>query len=156
MAISPHTHKHLIAPQNAKSPQLTHRYACFILVLLLLTSLAAGARTFANPVKATVASRIQEVQQLKHGRPIARELAGNQKHTYKIAVSAGQFLHIVVEQLGIDVVVTLYDPNGKKVAEVDSPNGTQGPEPLMIIAEASGVYQLEIRSLEQAAPAGRY
>src|SRR5437773_489133 len=98
MAISPHPHEHLILPQNAKSPRLTYRFACFILVLFLLTSLADGNCGFGNTVKATAMSKPQDENKLEQGKPIARELAGNQTHTYQIIVSAGQFLHVVVEQ----------------------------------------------------------
>jgi CHAT domain-containing protein/Tfp pilus assembly protein PilF len=156
MAISPHTHEQRLPPQNAKSPRLTYRFACFVLVLFLFPSLADGNRGFGNSVKATATSKPQDENKLEQGRPIARELAGNQTHTYQIRVAAGQFLHVVVEQLGIDAVVTLYDANGKKVAEIDSPNGTQGPEPLILIAQVSGDYRLEIHSLEQKAAQGRY
>jgi hypothetical protein len=54
------------------------------------------------------------------------------------------------------VVVTLFRPDGEKLKEVDSPNGTQGPEPVSFIVEASGNYRLEVRALEKDAPAGRY
>ena len=146
-------------PQKAKSPRPTYRFACFILVLFPLTLLVGGNRPFGNAFNATAASRIQEVHSLEQGKPIARELAGNQTHSYQITASAGQLLHVVVEQQGIDVVVVLYDPNRKKIAEVDSPNGNQGPESLILIVEASGDYRLEIHSLEENAapgPTNRY
>ena len=63
---------------------------------------------------------------------------------------------MVVEQKGIDVVVALFDSENKKLAEVDSPNGDQGAEPLFLIIEKAGNYRLEIRSLEKSAPLGRY
>jgi hypothetical protein len=44
-----------------------------------------------------------------------RELAGDQSHAYQIALAAGQYLHVVAEQRGIDVVVTLFGPDGKKL-----------------------------------------
>ena len=40
--------------------------------------------------------------------------------------------------------------------EVDSPNGTQGTEPVSFVAKSSGSYHLEVRSLEKEAAAGRY
>lgn len=55
----------------------------------------------------------------------------------------------------MDVVVAVYAPEGKKLKEVDSPNGTQGPEPVVLIAETAGAYRLEVRSLEKGA-AGKY
>ncbi len=100
--------------------------------------------------------RQQEDVELTLGKPIERNLAGNEAHSYKIVLAANQYLHVVVEQRGIDVVVALFAPDGKKIAEVDSPNGTQGEEPVSIVAETAGNYRLEVRSLEPKAPAGRY
>jgi hypothetical protein len=54
-------------------------------------------------------------------------------------------LHIVVEQKGINVVVALF-----------APDGSAGPEPISIIAEAAGSYKLEVSSLEAKAEAGHY
>ena len=45
---------------------------------------------------------------LEPGKPVERELAGGQSHSYSIALTAGQYLHVVVDQRGIDVVVTLF------------------------------------------------
>lgn len=41
-----------------------------------------------------------------------------------------------------DVVVTVFDPAGKKPADIDSPNGAEGPEPVAIEATSSGPYIL--------------
>ena len=49
---------------------------------------------------------------LEAAKPIERELAGGREHYYKIALEAGQYLHLVVGQRGIDVVVTLFGPYG--------------------------------------------
>lgn len=98
----------------------------------------------------------KDASALEAGHPVERELVGGQSHSYRIALTAGQFLHVVVEQRGIDVVVTLFAPSGEKVAEVDSPNGSNGPEPIFWITEAAGEYLLEVRSLEAGAAAGRY
>jgi tetratricopeptide (TPR) repeat protein len=97
-----------------------------------------------------------QVRQLEAGRPIERELSGGQSHSYRITMAAGQYLHLVVDQRGIDVVVVLLAPDGEKRSEVDSPNGTAGPEVVSAIAEAAGVYRIEVRALGEAAGAGRY
>jgi hypothetical protein len=54
------------------------------------------------------------------------------------------------------VLVALFASDGKKLSEVDSPNGTEGPETLSAIAEVSGAYRIEVRSLDKAAQSGRY
>jgi CHAT domain-containing protein len=97
----------------------------------------------------------QEVRTLELGKTVERELAGEQVHNYLIELAANDFLHVIVEQHGVDVVVTVYAPDGKKLKEVDSPNGTEGPEPVLLIAETAGAYRLEVRSLEKGA-AGKY
>jgi CHAT domain-containing protein/Flp pilus assembly protein TadD len=95
-------------------------------------------------------------RQIEAGKPIEREMAGGQKHHYKIALEAGQYLRLVVDQRGIDVVVTLFGPDDKRIFKIDSPNGDQGPEGVFVIAEAPGTYRLEAQSLYKNAPAGRY
>src|SRR5208282_5536124 len=63
---------------------------------------------------------------LEPGKPLERELKGGEKHTYEIHAETRQFLHAEVEQLGIDVALTLYAPDGKPIASMDSPNGNFG------------------------------
>jgi tetratricopeptide (TPR) repeat protein len=98
----------------------------------------------------------QASQRLEQGKPIERELKGGDVHAYSIPLTAGQFCDLIVEQRGIDVVVTLSGPDGKQVMEVDSPNGTQGTEPVSFVAKSSGSYRLEVRSLEKEAATARY
>jgi len=95
-------------------------------------------------------------QKLELGKPIERELAGGQSHSYEIVLNSGEYVHVVIDQRGIDVVVTLFAPDGKQIAEVDSPNGTQGVEPVFAIATITGIHRLEVRSLEKSAATGRY
>ncbi|MBI4851749.1 MAG: tetratricopeptide repeat protein, partial [Acidobacteria bacterium] len=94
--------------------------------------------------------------QLQVNKVIERELAGGDLHSYTIKLEANQYLNAVVEQKGIDIVATLYSPNGEKVYEVDSPNGTEGEEPVYFISQTAGNYRLEVRSLEKQAKAGNY
>jgi CHAT domain-containing protein/Tfp pilus assembly protein PilF len=100
--------------------------------------------------------RTEVVGTLKQGLPLEAELGGGQSRSYQLALEAGQFVRIVVEQRGIDLVAALYAPDGKKVVEVDSPYGAEGPEPIFWVAESAGAYRVELRSPETGAPAGRY
>jgi CHAT domain-containing protein/Tfp pilus assembly protein PilF len=138
------------------------------LLLILLLSSAHGLATTASadtcaklclPIVGTFQRQhqgSQDVRPLERGKPIDRELAGNQANTYSIAIRARQYLKIVVDQHGINVVVTLFSPDGDTLASVDSPNGTEGPEPVSFVTEVSGRYRLEVRSLDSTAAAGRY
>src|SRR5439155_756357 len=82
----------------------------------------------------------QESISLEPGKPIERELSGGQSHSYKITMISGQYLHIVVEQRGIDVAVALFTPDDKKIGDVDSERATVGVETVFAIAEAAGAY----------------
>lgn len=100
--------------------------------------------------------RDQKPQHLEIGKPLERSLKGGESHYYAITLTTGQFLSIAVEQKGIDVVLRLFEPNDRKVDEVDSPNGAQGLEIISEVAQVSGVYRLEVSSLENTAPTGVY
>ncbi len=78
--------------------------------------------------------------------PITRSISGGQQHAYSIALEENQYLHLVVNQVKIDVVVTLFSPGGQEIILVDSPNGRDGPEPVMVVAPASGDHRMEVRS----------
>lgn len=98
----------------------------------------------------------QEVQPLEKGKPIENDLKGGDVHAYSVRVEVGEFLDATVEQRGIDVVVRVFAPGGAMVAEVDSPNGTSGPEPIGLAVKVAGIYRIEVASVEKGAAPGRY
>jgi CHAT domain-containing protein len=65
-------------------------------------------------------------------------------HRYEIELRSGQYLQLMVEQRGVDVVQTLLDPDGHTVLETDSPSGRDGPDPLAVIAPVTGIYSLKL------------
>jgi len=93
---------------------------------------------------------------LRPGEPVSATLGGGQSHEYLISLQAGDYLEAVVMQKGVDVVVRLFAPNGNRIFEGDSPNGTQGPEPVYGVAGETGGYRLEVAALDPKAPAGAY
>ena len=99
---------------------------------------------------------VTETRPLSLGIPMERELTGGQAYSYQISLLAEQYLHIIIEQRGIDVGVTLIAPDGKKLIEVDSPNGSSGEEILAWVTEAAGNYRIEVRSLEKDVAPGKY
>ncbi|MGH9752918.1 MAG: tetratricopeptide repeat protein [Blastocatellia bacterium] len=93
---------------------------------------------------------------LEPGRTIKRELADGQRHTYRINLGADQFLRVIVEQDGIDVVVRLSGPDGKQIMEFDSESRPRGQEPAALVAEAAGEHRLTVEPTQKEAAAGRY
>ena len=98
----------------------------FHLVLSLLLSSSLLGVQFANGQAGPTS--------LQPGTPIERTLAAGQSHTYNISLEQDQFLHLVVDQRGIDVVVRAFSPAGRQLGEFDTPNGVSGPEDVTLIA----------------------
>jgi len=119
------------------------------ILLLLPLSLLFHAERLSAQTNATV---------LQPGTPIERTLAAGQTHSYNVSLEQDQLLQLVVDQRGIDVVVRVFSPTGRTLGEFDSPNGTNGPENLTVIADANGMYRVDIAPLGQNEDlrAGRY
>ena len=98
----------------------------------------------------------QEVTTLESGKPIERELAGGQKHSYQIVLSAGQYVMVTVEQRGIDVSVRLFGVDGKPLADFDAEMRLNGTEKIEFIANSAGNYRFDIEPRYKLLPSGKY
>jgi len=67
----------------------------------------------------------KDVRWLEEGKPIERELSGGESHSYQLNITTGQYARVIIEQKGIDVVVSVFGPDGKLITAVDNPNGSQ-------------------------------
>jgi CubicO group peptidase (beta-lactamase class C family) len=66
--------------------------------------------------------------------------------TYHIDLEEGTFVFGEANQLTVDVVVTIFDPEGEKVSSFDSP--ARGPEMFHFDTESSGRYKIEVEPFE--------
>lgn len=135
--------------------------ATFCLMVLLGAGHVASSRSPLHLTQTQMAMvqavrQAAELESLEVGQLILRDLKGGQSHSYEISIAAGQFAYVVVNQKGIDVVVKLFAPDGRLITEVDSLNGRLGPEPVYVIAETTGIYRLEVASLNKDVPPGKY
>jgi CHAT domain-containing protein/Tfp pilus assembly protein PilF len=87
---------------------------------------------------------------------VARELKGGETHSFRISLTSGQFLYALVEQKDIDVMTSVFGPDGKQLTESNSPNDRWGTEPVLLVAATAGEYRVDVRSSNNKAPAGRY
>src|SRR6185503_4791938 len=94
--------------------------------------------------------------ELVAGRPIARELALGQSHTYRIAAEAGDFVQVTVEQQGLDVAATLVGSDGREVVSVDAMDDEFRPEVVVAIVETAGSYEVRVQPAPGARTGGRY
>jgi CHAT domain-containing protein/tetratricopeptide (TPR) repeat protein len=152
----------LISTSQVRGPLLSA--VSLVMVNLLVWNQAPAAEwpppdsppAHASDAKRGAAQSAEESHSLEPGKPIERELSGGRSHFYKITMTSGQYLQVVVRQRGIDALVALFTPEGKKIDEVDSEQATEGAETISAIAEASGAYKIEVRSAEKTAQTGRY
>lgn len=99
---------------------------------------------------------VQQVTTLEPGKPVERELAGGQKHSYKITPAEGQYVSVLVEQRGVDVSVKVSETNGRKILRFDAEVRSRGQEKAEWVAETSGGYKLSVENNLTSGPAGRY
>ena len=88
----------------------------------------------------------QEASALLPGKTIKQEIAGGKRHLYQVKLSSGQFARIVFEGQDSNFAIALSAPSHRKILDLD---GQQfRPTPISFITDSSGIYTLEIRSLE--------
>lgn len=90
------------------------------------------------------------------GKTVEQTLAGGEIHVYQISLKAGEYLKLIVNQRGIDVLLRLYNPLGVMLIETDSLNATQGLEAVSAIAEREETFRIEVASTTKGVMAGRY
>src|SRR5512136_3079788 len=86
----------------------------------------------------------QESTKLTPGLIQERPLAPGEQHVYTISLDLGAAILGEAEQHGIDLVIDEFGPDGKLIWTVDSPNGTEGSEPIDLTAFTPGAYKLVI------------
>jgi CHAT domain-containing protein/Tfp pilus assembly protein PilF len=87
-------------------------------------------------------------------KPIRQEIAPGMSHTYQIALSAGQFLQVFLETRDARLSMALLSPDHRRIYDANSRRFK--PTPLSLIAETSGIYILEVQSLEAEGEAAPY
>ena len=129
------------------------RYAALVVSLLLIGYLAST--TVTSQPEATEQNRPQAQQSLEVGQIIEKTISGGQSDSFTLEGKENQYLHLVVAQQGVDVVLSLFEPDGTKLGEFDDVERF-GPETIVGVMGPPGRYRLEVRPVAQDAPAGKY
>jgi CHAT domain-containing protein/Tfp pilus assembly protein PilF len=136
------------------------RRCLIILASLLISALMSVSNSAQSPtpqsVPTSASSRAGDLTLLEIGKTIQRELRAVDRHSYQVNLRAEEFLHVVVEQRGIDVGVVIFGPSGEQITEVDGRNAVEGHERVLFITVVPGNYLLEIYSSDKQAPTGWY
>lgn len=147
--------------QSCSRRKLLLRLLCCALCLTsclitVLTTLAIRGLAFAEGadivvLRSVLLQQARSQGRLQPGKPVEGFLPGGETHAYQIDLSEGQFLYVIVEQRGIDVLVTLQGPDGKRLVEVNAPDSLRIPESIWHVSELAGTYEVLVRSLEKGA-----
>jgi tetratricopeptide (TPR) repeat protein/CHAT domain-containing protein len=132
--------------------------ALFVRLLALVLALLAALPESVSQTTAQSEDCIETPDSritLAPGQSFTRQLTRKQKHVYQLTLAPKQYVHVIVEQRGIDIVARLLDPNRKLLIERDSPNGKFGPEAVSTVAEEAGTYYVEICA-DKTQPPGEY
>lgn len=122
------------------------RFTLSAAVLLLLAARASGQAVAA-----------QDCQPLPPGAPAAeRQIGGGEKHCFKVELKPDEFFQARAEQKGVNLLLRLLDAGGREVAQMNSPNGKEGPEVLTYVAASAGAYTLEVGPLGAQDGSGAY
>ena len=93
---------------------------------------------------------------LSAGYKVERTIAAKEVHTYTADLTVGAAMIANAEQEGIDIAIDVYDPDGQWVTTLDSPNGSNGPEPIRVTAFMTGMYRFAVKALDASAAPGKY
>lgn len=110
-------------------------YLFVCLTLLLITSSLLGQTT----EKSSTA--------LQMNTPLQGQLAKKEGQSYKVSTQEGNFVYGFVNQLTVDVVVTIFDPKGKQLAVFDDP--ARGAEHFQFEAKATGDFVVKVSPFKE-------
>ncbi len=108
------------------------------------------------PVFTCISQTPARQTELLKGKKITATLKAGEKHKYTISLDKRQFVYASLIQNGIDLTIAVYDPDGKKLGEFDSPNGKNGPEPVVFNSDKKGSYVLEVYQTDKEETGGSY
>ncbi len=83
-------------------------------------------------------------------------LAGGEEATFELDLAGGRPWRVIVDQEGIDLVVSLLPAGGGELLTVDSPFGRHGPETLVVVPAVSGPHVLRLRPAAAQAVRGGF
>jgi CubicO group peptidase (beta-lactamase class C family) len=92
---------------------------------------------------------------LELGQTLERELAPSDTHAYTVRSTGEQFVLVAVDQLGIDVVVQLIDPDGAVLQEIDADSPWE-MEALVFTTRAAGEHVVRVQAFDPEASPGPY
>jgi CHAT domain-containing protein len=131
----------------------------FGIILFLLFFQVAAASSYkaknAYPLPFT-SPKIIPTEDLIPNKIYTRKLKGGEKHVFSISGEEGKYLHLVIEQKGIDVMIVIKGANGEIMKKVDRPSGSYGRETVTFFVPKTDTFEIEISTWLTEAVVGTY
>ena len=149
----------LVGGQKPAKPAVLARTLCVLIPILLLfawTMRTVRAQLHLVGLQENAGrgtKQIRDVIHLQPYRPMVNYLEPGVEQSYVVTVEKGQYLRVVVRQLGMEVLVTLLSPDGGLVEDAESSSDELTLECLGMV---SGNYRLVVRGLKKSTASGRY
>ena len=96
----------------------------------------------------------ERIPYLTPDKPIQQKIAPGKSTLYQIELASGQFFQLFLETLDDHISMAVFNPDHRKIYDVNS--RPFKPISLSLIAEVSGIYTLELQSLEIDGDAAPY
>ncbi|HYV04536.1 MAG TPA: CHAT domain-containing protein [Blastocatellia bacterium] len=97
----------------------------------------------------------QEPQRLEPGKPVEREIAGGESHTYQLTLQVGQFARFRLTQRAIDSTLILIAPDSRQLVEMNLTRAGS-EESLSLEVATAGLYRLTVRGEGATTRRGAY
>lgn len=85
-----------------------------------------------------------------------KEIAGGEVQSFGLNLTQAQFISVLVIQRGANLIVSLINPDQKKLFEVNGTTGGQGAKEVYWVAETGGSYRIDVHTFETKAARSVY
>ncbi|HEY6308698.1 MAG TPA: CHAT domain-containing tetratricopeptide repeat protein [Candidatus Angelobacter sp.] len=116
---------------------------------------ALFAQTPASPALAAPQTAASEPVPLEFGKTIEGELSAGQRQSYQFALAEGQYVRVEVREIGVEVGIVLYLPEGEVIPWGEPMGSPLRTKSVKAVAKIAGAYRIEVYAGTRAAP-GRY
>ena len=134
-----------------------------ISVLISLVTLTAAAISHPYTAMADCRSTLSravptraDARVIEPGALLDQQLSSVESHAYRINVAAGNYVHFLLDQRGIDVTLSLFGPGEKRIAEINEARTAFGVEQVFIVTENDAEYRIEVHPAEADLASGHY
>ena len=115
--------------------------------MLRLAVFALGAAVLIAPADAVL---------LKPGASVEQALNGAERFEYEVALNAGDYVAITIDQRGVDLYARTYDAAGTSTALFDDELRPDGREQVAFVADATRSYKIAVAARYPKLAAGRF